>query len=123
MSSKKIKNEKDYKNAVNRIEELLKEVGNDTNPRHPKFIELDELTDIVADYEEKYYTVPKPSLREVVELRMFEMKLTQKSLAELLGTSASRINEYLKGKRDITINMARALYKKLNIDPEIILGQ
>ena len=45
----------------------------------------------------------------VIELRMFEMKLKQKDLAEILETSTSRISEYLNGKRDITIQIARAL--------------
>jgi HTH-type transcriptional regulator/antitoxin HigA len=57
----------------------------------------------------------------VIELRMFEMKLKQKDLAEILETSTSRISEYLNGKRDITIEIARALHKNLNIDSDIIL--
>ncbi len=57
----------------------------------------------------------------VIELRMFEMKLKQKDLAEILETSTSRISEYLNGKRDITIQIARALHKNLNIDSDIIL--
>ena len=52
---------------------------------------------------------------------MFEMKLKQKDLAEILETSTSRISEYLNGKRDITIQIARALHKNLNIDSDIIL--
>jgi hypothetical protein len=59
--------------------------------------------------------------RDGIELRMFEMKLKQKDLALLLETSTSRISEYLNGKRDITIEIARALHKKLNIDSDIIL--
>ena len=57
----------------------------------------------------------------VIELRMFEMKLKQKDLAEILETSTSRISEYLNGKRDITIEIAHALHKNLNIDSDIIL--
>ena len=57
----------------------------------------------------------------VIELRLFEMKLKQKDLAEILETSTSRISEYLNGKRDITIQIARALHKNLNIDSDIIL--
>ena len=53
---------------------------------------------------------------------MFEKKLTTKSLAELLGTKASQVSEYLRGKREISLKVAKALYQKLNIDPEIILG-
>jgi HTH-type transcriptional regulator/antitoxin HigA len=117
----KINNEKDYNEALEKVELLLKKVGNNTSPYHPNFIELDKLSDLVADYEEKYFPVPKPTLQEAIELRMFERKLTQKSLAELLGTNTARISEYMKGKREITMKIAKGLYHKLNIDPEIIL--
>ena len=50
-----IKNEKQYNVACKRIEELLKIVGNDTPPDNPDFIELDLLSDLVADYEENVY--------------------------------------------------------------------
>lgn len=52
---------------------------------------------------------------------MFEMKLKRKDLAILLSTSASRISDYLSGKREITLNVAKALRQKLNIDSDIIL--
>lgn len=122
MKIDKIKNEEEYYRALERVEFLLKKVGNNTSIHDPYFIELDKLSDFVADYEEEYYPVPKPTLQEVIELRMFERKLSQKSLAELLGTNTARISEYLKGKREITLKIAKALYHKLNIDPEIILS-
>ena len=111
----------DYKKASTRIEELLKVVNNNTPQDDPNLKELVALSDIIEDYENEYYPIGTPSLKDVIELRMFEMKLKQKDLAELLETSTSRISEYLNGKRDITIEIARALHKKLNIDSDIIL--
>jgi HTH-type transcriptional regulator/antitoxin HigA len=110
----------DYKKASARIEELLKVVNNNTPQDDPNLEELVALSDI-ENYETEYYPIGTPSLKDVIELRMFEKKLKQKDLAELLETSASRISEYLNGKRDITIEIARALHKKLNIDSDIIL--
>jgi HTH-type transcriptional regulator/antitoxin HigA len=52
---------------------------------------------------------------------MFEMGLNQKQLAEKLGVPNSRISEYLKGKRDITLEVAKKLKNQLNIDADIIL--
>ena len=52
-----IKNEKQYKADCARIEELLKVVGNDTPEDDVHFIELDLLSDLVADYEEVHYPV------------------------------------------------------------------
>ena len=47
--------EKQYKVACERIEEFLKIVGNETSENDKNFIELDFLSDAVADYEEKNY--------------------------------------------------------------------
>jgi HTH-type transcriptional regulator/antitoxin HigA len=113
--------EVDYKKASVRIEELLKVVNNNTPQNDPNLKELVALSDIIENYETEYYPIGTPSLKDVIELRMFEKKLKQKDLAELLETSTSRISEYLNGKRDITIEIARALHKKLNIDSDIIL--
>ncbi|WP_239986589.1 MULTISPECIES: helix-turn-helix domain-containing protein [Arenibacter] len=57
----------------------------------------------------------------MIDLRMFEMGLKRKDLAPLLDTSASRISDYLNGKREITLTLAKALHQKLNIDSDIIL--
>ena len=110
-----------YKQASIRIEKLLPLVDNNTPIDDPDLIELKRISEIVENYELEHYPIGTPSLREVIELRMFEMKLKQKDLAEILETSTSRISEYLNGKRDITIQIARALHKNLNIDSDIIL--
>jgi len=122
MMIEKINNEQEYNKALERVELLLKKVGNNTSLHDSDFIELDKLSDLIADYEEENFPVPKPTLQEVIELRMFERKLNQKSLAELLGTNTARISEYMKGKREITMKIAKGLYHKLNIDPDIILS-
>src|SRR5512137_927639 len=113
--------ENDYFKANERMEDLLLLVNNNTPINDPNLKELERVSEIVEEYELEHHPVGTPSLKEVIELRMFEMKLKQKDLAELLGTSTSRISEYLNGKREITIEIARALYKKLNIDSDIIL--
>lgn len=62
------------------------------------------------------------SFNEMIELRMYQRKLKRKDVAEILGTTPSRISEILNGKRGITIELAKGLYKKLNISPELILS-
>lgn len=119
---RKIKKETEYKALSQRIEELLQVVGNETPETDKDFIELDLLSDIVADYEETYHPISKPSLIETIRLRMFEMNLSQKDLASLLGISTSRVSEYLNGKSEPTLKIARIISQKLNIDPKIILG-
>lgn len=113
--------ENEYKKAKERIEELLLLVDDNTPKEDTNLQELVTLSDLVENYEAEHYPIGTPSLKDVIELRMFENKLKQKDLALLLETSTSRISEYLNGKRDITIEIARALHKKLNIDSDIIL--
>lgn len=117
-----IKTEKQYKAACERIEELLKVVHGDTPMDDRNAIELDLISDMVAEYEEKTYPVKAPTLIEVIKLRMYERDLTQAALATLLGVTPSRISEYLSGKSEPTLKIARLLNKKLDIDSDIILG-
>ncbi|HEY3370320.1 MAG TPA: helix-turn-helix domain-containing protein [Prolixibacteraceae bacterium] len=117
-----IKNAIQYQKSIDRIEELLKVVGNNTLPDDQNYIELDLLSDLVAEYEEKYHPMAKPPLSAIIRLRMVEMGITQKGLAELLGVSPSRVSEYLNGKSEPTLKVAKLLHHKLNIDPEIILA-
>ena len=112
---------KQYVEANLRLEELLKKVDNNTPEDSPLAQELIEVSDIIELYEEVHFPIGLPTLQEMIELRMFEMGLKRKDLATLLNTSASRISEYLNGKREITLNVAKGLHQKLNIDSDIIL--
>jgi HTH-type transcriptional regulator/antitoxin HigA len=51
---------------------------------------------------------------------MYQRKLKQKDLANVLNTTPSRISEFLNGKLKLTYGFARELYYKLNIEPELI---
>jgi len=117
-----IKNERQYNAACERIEELLKVVGNDTPTSDKNFIELDLLSDLVADYEEANYPVKEPVLADVIKLRMYEMGINQMKLSELLEVSPSRVSEYLTGKSEPTLPVARNISRKLNINASVVLG-
>ncbi len=117
-----IKNEAAYRVALQRIDELLPLV-NDTTPTDDKnYIELDIISDLVEEYEQEHYPISTPSLAEILKLRMYEMGLTQKKLAELLGISAARISEIISGKGDPSLKTGREMCRKLNIDPAVVLG-
>lgn len=117
-----IETKKEYEAIFRRVEELLKVVTNKTATDSKEFIELDLLSDLVADYEEANFPVTAPNLIDVIKLRMYEMSLNQKSLSKLLGVSTSRVSEYLNGKSEPPLNVARKISKKLNIDASIVLG-
>lgn len=56
---KKIENEKQYEWAVARVEELLLLVHDDTPSTDTNCIELDFLSDIVADYSDLHYSMTR----------------------------------------------------------------
>ena len=117
-----IKTEKQYKAACDRVNELLKIVSNDTLADDKNMLELDLISDLVADYEEAHYPVAAPTLVETIKLRMYEMGLTQSRLAEMLGISTARISEIITGKGEPSLKTGREISRKLNIDPAIVLG-
>ena len=85
-------------------------------------IELDLLSGLIVDYEEKHYPIKSPSLVDVIKLRKFEMGLNQVKLSELLGPSPSRTSDYLTGRSEPTLKLAREITPKLNIN-EVIVGK
>ena len=117
-----IKNETQYKATLKRIEERLKVVSNETPATDKDFIELELISNLVADYEEVHYPIKPLSLVETMELRMFEMGLTRKKLSEMLNLSKSTISDILTGKREPTLKTAREISRKLNIDASVVLG-
>ena len=61
------------------------------------------------------------SLPEVVELFMYENKLSQAKLADRLDIGKPKLSQILTGKRQPDVLFLKALYRKLNIDPKVIL--
>lgn len=117
-----LENEIQYEVMLERIEELLPLVSNETPVTDHNMIELVVISNLVEEYEEKYYPVEMPTLPEIIRYEMAERGITQKELAELLGVSPSRISEYMTGKAEPTLKVARLLNKKLDIDADFILG-
>jgi Predicted transcription regulator containing HTH domain len=113
---------KQYEFALARVEELLPLVDDNTPLDDPNSIELELLSNMVADYSDVHFSLKEPSLSNVIKLRMYEMGLNQIKLSELLGVSPSRVSEYLTGKSEPTLPVARNMCKKLNIDASVILG-
>ena len=68
-----LKNEQAYKAAMARIDALLPLVTDETSVDDPNYLELDMLSDMVAEYEDVHYPIGVPSLVEVIKLRMYEL--------------------------------------------------
>lgn len=86
--------------------------------------ELSLLTVAAADYEKRIKLVPvrgPMTLPEVLNLKMFQLHLSQKQLAALLDMPESRMSEILRGKRRINMDLAKKLHSRLKIDAGFIL--
>ena len=118
----KLENIDQYNWAVARVETLLPLVDEDMPADSPERIELELLSGLVADYSEEHFSLGDPSLNDVLKLKMYELGLTQKGLAEIIGVSPSRLCDYLSGKCEPTLRVAREICRKLDIDASIVLG-
>ena len=110
-----------YEFALNRIEELLPLVTDETPTNDKYAIELTLMSDIVEAYEKKYYPIGKPSVAELIEDSLEEKKMSQKQLATEIGISPSRINDYISRRAEPTLKIARLLCRALNITPAAMM--
>ena len=96
---------------------------NDNTPvDDPNYLELDMISDMVEEYEDVHYPIGKPTLIDIIKLRLYEMGITQSKLAEMLGLSNARVSEILNGKSEPSLKIGRELSRQLNIDPAVVLG-
>lgn len=117
-----IKTEEAYRAALKRVEYLEDVVTDDTPTNDQYALELDMLVDLIEEYEDIHYPIGKPTLIDIIKLRMYEMGLTQQAVAAMLGISAPRMSEIMHGKTEPSLSLARTMSQKLNIEPSVVLG-
>ena len=118
-----IKSKKEYHQTMVEVYELMNK-GEDKLSEH----ELKKLS-VMAEAAEKYEDevlqlkpIRQPqTIQEMIELKMFEQKITQSKLAEYLGLSKSKVSEILSGKRKPDVNFLKGIYEKLQIDADFLL--
>ncbi|KAA6351990.1 hypothetical protein EZS27_000670 [termite gut metagenome] len=103
-----------YEFALVRVEELLILVDENTPANDKNVVELTVMSDIVIAYEKKHYPIEKPAVAKLIELSLEEKGMTQKELAGYIGVSPSRINDYIAGRSEPTLRIARLLCMELN---------
>jgi HTH-type transcriptional regulator/antitoxin HigA len=74
-----IRDKRDYAAAVERLDSLLKEIGDDE--QHPLYGLLDTLGTLIHAYEEEHVSIPEASAPEVLEYLMEEHGLAPEDLA------------------------------------------
>ena len=59
-----------YELALDRIEELLPLVGDDTHANDRNAVELSLMSDIVIEYEKVHFPIEKPTIAELIALAL-----------------------------------------------------
>ena len=117
MNIRPIKTEKDYREALKRMELLF-----DAPVGTPESDEADILGLLIDEYEKKHYPIENPDPIEAIKIRMEELQLKQLDLINIIG-SRSRVSEVLNRKRRLTVPMIRNLNRSLNISPKILISE
>jgi len=76
--------------------------------------EIEVLTTLIEQYEEKFARVDPPDPIAAIKFRMEEKGLTPRQLEPFIGSRA-RVSEVLTGKRSLSIDMIRSLHEGLGI--------
>lgn len=118
----KIENMEQYQWAVNRVEELLPLVDDSTPLDDANCVELEKLSNLVADYSDLHFAIGSPTLSEILKLRMEEMGLSVAKLAKILGVTPLNIKAYLSGSEEPTLSVGREISRRLGVDANLVLG-
>ena len=110
-----IRNEKDYQNALIRLEEVF-----DAKKGTEHGDELEILSILIDRYENENFPIGMPDPIEAIKFRMEQLGMKQKDLAEVVGFK-SRVSEILNKKRKLTLDMIRKLNTSLHIPTEVLI--
>jgi len=110
-----IKNKKDYKKALNRLEEIF-----DSKKGTAEGDELEILSLLIENYENKRFSIEAPNPIDAIRFRMEQLGYNQSDLVGIVG-SKSKVSEVLNKKRKLSIKMIRRLNNKLSIPAEVLI--
>lgn len=61
------------------------------------------------------------TISEIVELKLFQNKMTQAKLADEIGQPKSKVSEIINGKRKPDIQFLKGIHKLFKIDASVLL--
>jgi HTH-type transcriptional regulator/antitoxin HigA len=115
MNVKPIKSDKDYRNALERLEVIF-DAPIDTKEGD----EAEILSLLIENYENEHYPIEAPDPIEAIKIRMEELNMRQKDLVGIIG-GKSRVSEVLNRKKRLTVDMIRELEGILQISASVLV--
>lgn len=120
---KEIKSKKEYHETMVTIYNLMNK--GESNLTKAEIKSLSVLSIAAEAYEETALGLnpfKQPNtIAELVELKLFENKMTQAALADQIGLAKSKVSEILNGKRKADIPFLKGIHKVLKIDAGLLL--
>ena len=116
MKLKPIKSEKDYRNALVRLDVIF-DAPIDTKDGD----EAEILSLLIENYENEHYPIDAPDPIEAIKIRMEELNMRQKDLVGIIG-GKSRVSEILNRKKKLTVDMIRDLERILQISASVLVN-
>lgn len=117
---KKINTETAYNQALAAVYKLMQK--GEENITDKEANKITTMAKAIQEYEKMHYPFPVPkTIKEIVELKMFEKKINKVSLAKILGIGAPKLSQILNNKREPDVPFLKALHEKLGVDGNFIL--
>ncbi|MBO4963576.1 MAG: helix-turn-helix domain-containing protein [Prevotella sp.] len=123
-----IKNEKEYKDYETRVEQLIlkgTELGDMELLGEDEKAEFTLLSEALDEYGRAYHPLPgqmSTLLADAILLQVKERGLIQKDAARMIGISATTFSDLIHGRRSLSFDIARNLYKVLGVPAEVVLA-
>ncbi len=112
-----IRTEREYDAAVERLNALVDEIGD--NPKDPRYRLIETLSLLIEAYDREHHGLPEVSGVDVIRYLMEEHGLTQKDLPEI--GSQGVVSEVLAGRRSLNVRQIQALAARFGVDPGAFL--
>ena len=114
---KPIRTNKQYEEALAQAYSLMQK---DIKPNSGASDELEILSILIKEYEQKRFPIPRPKPLEAIRFRLEQMDITEVELSRILG-HRSRKSEILSGKRKLNLTMIRKLHDRLRIPADVLI--
>ncbi len=117
---KKIKSKSEYKKVAEEVFELMNKGENKLTEEESNKVR--NLALAIQAYEKELYPLQMPkTLSGMIELKMYERRLTQENLAKKLKISPAKFCMIIRGKQKPDVSFLKMLRKELDISADFIL--
>lgn len=110
-----------YDDTLRRIEAIMQKGSGALSG--DESAELGHLAEAVEAYEKGRWPVKPPTTLEgILELKMYELRLKQKDLAEKLEVSNTKLSLILSGKQKPDVQFLKRVHQALKVDAGVLLA-